>query len=111
MGGRHIVVTTLQRIEHFFEELLDVFSVLQGFLRGAGFGWFLARAVYILIWYSVCGVVWCGVVWCGVVWSSPPDCTQQSDPRIIPPALPYYMYHSLKWNSFWTVVLHCSWVQ
>ena len=48
MGGRHIVVTTLQRIEHFFEELLDVFNVLQGFLRGAEFGWFLAQGgVYI----------------------------------------------------------------
>ena len=31
MGGRHIDVTTLQRIECLFKELLDVFSVLHGF--------------------------------------------------------------------------------
>ena len=55
MEGRHIDVTTLQRIDHFFKELLDVFSVLQGFLRGAGFGWFLAQGgVYINLGAALC---------------------------------------------------------
>ena len=61
--GRHIDVTAAAAKLIFVLKNLQMYlAFCSGFWGGAGLGGFWCKAVYILIWYSVCGVVWCCVV-------------------------------------------------